>query len=146
MANSACHAGDDGSLTAAAESITLNDKTLISVKGEKDTQDSSAYLMKEDVRFGATEYEPKIVGQNGRRKIKRMIVLAGPDLNCIKHLYILDFTRKQAFASERFGYNPTDKHCLSFEGAKWGKSESTITLVGPMTYVYYTGGKVIGPI
>jgi len=27
-----------------------------------------------------------------------------------------------------------------------GKKESAIMLDGPLTYVYYTGGKVIGPI
>ncbi|MEJ7806304.1 MAG: hypothetical protein WKG03_10345 [Telluria sp.] len=139
------HLGD-GVPGMPAKSITLNDKPLINVKDEKDAQGSSVSLMDEDMQPSAIEYEPKSAGQSGAKKIKRMVVLAGPDANCVKQFIILDFTGKQAFVSERFGYNPEDKSCMSFKRAKWGARESYITLAGPMTYVYYTGGKVIGPI
>jgi hypothetical protein len=136
----------DGSLGVLAKSITLNDKPLINVKEEKDAQGSSVSLMTEIMQVSGTESEPRIAGQSGPKKIKRMIVLVGPDGNCVKQFLILDFTGKQPFVSERFGHNPQDQSCLSFKRAKWGKSESYIYLDGPMTYIYYTGGRVIGPI
>jgi hypothetical protein len=74
------------------------------------------------------------------------VVLLGPVANCVKQFIILDFTGKDAFVSERFGHNPGATACLAFKRARWGKKESEITLGGPLTYVYYTGGKVIGPI
>lgn len=136
----------DESLGTLAKTITLDDKTLINVKGEKDAQGNPISLMTEIMQVSGTESEPRISGKMGPKRIKRMIVLVGPDGNCVKHFVILDFTGKQPFVSERFGDNPQDQSCLSFKRAKWGKSESYIYLEGPMTYIYYTGGRVIGPI
>ena len=136
----------DGKPGSLAESITLNDKPLLSVKGEKDGQGSSLSLMEEIMKLSSSDEEPRIKGQRGHRTVKRMVVLVGPDGTCIKQFVILDFTGKQPFVSERFGYNPGDKSCLSFKRAKWGAKESDIHLEGPMTYVYYSGGRVIGPL
>jgi hypothetical protein len=136
---------EDGKLGVLAKSLTLGDKTLISVKGEKDAQGSYVYLMEELMKTSSKEYAPKIAGQTAR-PIKRMVVRVGPDGNCVKQFVILDFTGKQPFVSERFGYNPGDKSCLTFDRAKWRKRESFVYLEGPLLYAYNTGGKVIGPL
>lgn len=136
----------DGKPGADARTITLNGKPLLKTKGEKDAQGSALSLMIEDLKPSSTEYEAKVAGQADKPKIRRMVVLLGPVANCVKQFVILDFTGKDPFVSERFGYNPGDNSCLAFKRAKWGKKESEITLNGPLTYVYYTGGKVIGPI
>jgi hypothetical protein len=136
----------DGKPGADARTITLNGKPLLAIKDEKDAQGSALSLMIEDLKPGSTEYEAKVPGQADKPKIRRMLVLLGPVANCVKQFIILDFTGKHAFVSERFGYNPGDASCLAFKRAKWGRKESEITLDGPLTYVYYTGGKVIGPI
>jgi hypothetical protein len=136
----------DGKPGADARTITLNGKPLLAIKDEKDAQGSALSLMIEDLKPSSTEYEAKVPGQAEKPKIRRMLVLLGPVANCVKQFIILDFTGKDAFVSERFGYNPGDTSCLAFKRAKWGKKESEVTLDGPLTYVYYTGGKVIGPI
>lgn len=136
----------DGKPGADARTITLNGKPLLAIKDEKDAQGSALALMTEDLTPGSTEYAAKVAGQAGKPTIRRMVVLLGPVANCVKQFIILDFTGKNAFVSERFGDNPGDTSCLAFRRAKWSKKESEITLAGPLTYVYYTGGKVIGPI
>jgi hypothetical protein len=136
----------DGKLGPDARTITLNGKPLLAIRDEKDARGSALSLMFEDLKPTSTEYEAKVAGQAGKPKIRRMVVLLGPVANCVKQFIILDLTGKDAFVSERFGYNPGDTSCLAFKRAKWGKKESEITLDGPLTYVYYTGGKVIGPI
>lgn len=136
----------DGKPGTDARTITLGGKPLLAIKDEKDAQGSALSLMIEDLKPSSTEYEAKVAGQAGRPRIRRMVVLLGPVANCVKQFIILDFTGKDAFVSERFGYNPGDTSCLAFKRAKWGKKESEIILDGPLTYVYYTGGKVIGPI
>lgn len=138
--------GADGKPGVDARTITLNGKPLLAIKDEKDAQGSALSLMVEDLKPTSTEYEAKVDGQADRPKIRRMVVLLGPVANCAKQFVILDFTGKAPFVSERFGYNRGDTSCLAFKRAKWGKKESEITLDGPLTYVYYTGGKVIGPI
>lgn len=136
----------DGKPGADASTITLSGKPLLAIKGEKDAQGSALSLMIEDLKPSSTEYEARVARHGDRPKIRRMVVLLGPVANCVKQFIILDFTGKDAFVSERFGHNPGDTSCLTFRRAKWGKKESEITLDGPLTYVYYTGGKVIGPI
>jgi hypothetical protein len=136
----------DGKPGADARTITLNGKPLLAIKDEKDAQGSALSLMIEDLKPNSTEYEAKIPAQAGKPKIRRILVLVGPVANCVKQFIILDFSGKDAFVSERLGYNPADTSCLAFKRAKWGKKESEVTLDGSLTYVYYTGGKVIGPI
>jgi len=136
----------DGKPGADARTITLSGKPLLAIKDEKDAQGNALSLMVEDLKPNSTEYEAKVAGQADRPKIRRMVVLLGPVANCVKRFIILDFTGKDAYVSERFGHNPGDTACLAFKRATWGKKESEITLGGPLTYVYYTGGKVIGPI
>lgn len=138
--------GADGKPGADARTIMLNGKPLLAIKGEKDAQGSALSLMIEDLKPSSTEYEAKVTGQADKPKIRRMLVLLGSVANCVKQFIILDFTGKDAFVSERFGYNPSHTSCLAFKRAKWGKKESELTLDGPLTYVYYTGGNVIGPI
>ena len=60
----------------------------------------------------------------GRRITKRLIVAEARDGNCIRQFVILDFTLDKPFVSERFGYNPEMKSCLTFKGAKWGAKKS----------------------
>jgi hypothetical protein len=136
----------DGKPGADARAITLNGKPLLAIKDEKDAQGSALSLMIEDLKPSSTEYEAKVPRQADKPKIRRMLVLLGPVANCVRQFIILDFTGKDAFVSEQFGYNPGDTSCLAFKRAKWGKKESEVTLDGPLTYVYYTGGRVIGPI
>lgn len=110
----------DGKPGPDARTITLNGKPLLAIKNEKDAQGSALSLMFEDLKPTSTEYEAKVAGQAGNPKIRRMVVLLGPVANCVKQFIILDFTGKDAFVSERFGYNPGDTSCLAFKRAKWG--------------------------
>lgn len=135
----------DGKLGTPAEKIVINDKTLLSTQGQTDAQGGSVSLMAEIMTSSSSEYMPKRPGKNGNTEIKRMVVLLGGDLNCIKKFAILDFTGEKPFVSERFGKNPNDELCLIFKGAKWGRKESEIILNGPKNYTYYTLEKITGP-
>lgn len=130
-----------------ADSIYLNDKLLVSTKERTDGYGSSLNLMSGDNSyFTGAEMEPRKKNSVGRQLTKRLVVLEGPDGNCIRHFLILDFSGDEPFVSERFGYNPKGISCWTFRGAKWGKKESYIYLSGPMKYIYHTGKSVFGPI
>ncbi len=136
-----------GAAGEPAEKIVLNGHDLLSVKGKDDAQGVPLSLMSGNLMVGSgIETVARKPGQGGRVTTKRIIILEGPDGNCTKHLLILDFTGKQPFVSERFGDNPKDEYCLTLKSAKWGKKESYIKLTNGMTFVYYTGGEVIGAI
>ncbi|MES2116808.1 MAG: hypothetical protein V4578_16725 [Pseudomonadota bacterium] len=138
---------ENGTIGEPAEKIVLNGKDFLSVKDKNDEQGVPLSLMSESLMIGsAIETIARKPGQGGRVMTKRIVILEGSDGNCIKHLLILDFTGQQPFISERFGYNPQDKYCITFKKAKWGAKESYIYLEGPMKYIYYTGGRVFGPI
>lgn len=136
---------DDGSLGEPAKTITLNGKLLISTMNEIDGQGNSVSLMSE--MMTNTSIQRVRLGSSKTKKFetKRMIILVGPDLNCVKNFIILDFTGEKPFFSKKFAENPNDRHCLTFKKAKWGKKESEIVLDGPENYIYYTNDKVIGP-
>jgi hypothetical protein len=81
-----------------------------------------------------------------KRFVDRIIVAEGEDGNCFKHLYIVDLRGDKPYVTKPFYDNPEGKFCLEFKGAKWGKRESSISFENGMKYIYYTGGRVIGPI
>lgn len=135
----------DGTLGTPAERISLNDQTLLSTEGLTDAQGGWVSIMTEIMTSTSTESAPRRPGQTGQTETKRMVVLLGGNGSCIKKFVILDFTGPKPFVSEKFGNNSSDQFCLTFKKAKWGKKESEITLSGPINYIYYTFGKVVGP-
>jgi hypothetical protein len=138
---------EDGSLGGPAQKLTLAGVDFLNASTKPDGYDYSQSLMSADDLYGnSLQVVKKTKPSMGRPQTERMIILEGPDGNCTRQLIILDFTGSKPFISERFGYNPDGKACLKFIRAKWGKKESYIYLEGPMKYVYYTGGRVIGPI
>jgi hypothetical protein len=137
---------DSGSLGSPANKLTLSGQVLLQANTPKDQNDYRPSFMSAHSFPGGEQSETASKKQNEKLMTKRLIVLEGEDGNCIRQLIILDFTNEKPFVSEHFGYNPDGKACLKFKRAKWGKKESYIYLEGPMKYVYYTGGRVIGPI
>jgi hypothetical protein len=137
---------DSGSLGSPANKLTLSGQFLLQANTPKDQNDYRPSFMSAHSFPGGEQSETASKKQNEKLMTNRLIVLEGEDGNCIRQLIILDFTNEKPFVSERFGYNPDGKACLKFIRAKWGKKESYIYLEGPMKYVYYTGGRVIGPI
>jgi hypothetical protein len=137
---------ENGSLGAPATTLTLAGTEFLKVTPKGDGYGFRQSLMSAYDLPGGIQAEKKSERNEGHPKTKRLIILEGPDGNCIRQLIILDFTDSKPFISERFGYNPDGKACLKFKRATWGKKESYIYLEGPMKYVYYTGGRVIGPI
>jgi len=92
------------------------------------------------------QYTPKSKPTDRPLKIDRVIVEEGPSGNCIRYFIILDFTMEKPYVSERFGQDPQEGGCITINKIKWGKQETYIYISGPEKYVYYTGGRVIGPL
>lgn len=137
---------ENGSLGTLAKKLSIADNDLLVANSHPDGFGYGQSLMSADDLPGGVQTQNRSAKKLGRPQTKRLVVLEGPDGNCIRQLVILDFTGERPFVSDRFGYNPDGKACLKFKRAKWGKKESYIYLEGPMKYIYYTGGKVIGPI
>lgn len=94
----------------------------------------------------ALMFSPNKDIESSPRYLARAIVSKGANANCGNRFVIMDFTGTKPYITDAFGYNPDGKYCLEFVKAKWGKKKSYIYLKGPLKYVYYTGGKVIGPL
>ena len=134
-----------GRLSATAVDVKLDDKLLFSSNGLKNGWDENKVLM-HPLYDDGLQLSKKFKPGDYPLPIDRMILMIGPDGNCIHQALIVDFTGSAPYVSEQFGYNPDGKSCLEFVKAKWGKKESYIYLKGPLKYVYYTGGKVVGPL
>jgi hypothetical protein len=74
----------------------------------------------------------------GNAAVYRMIIGEGEDGNCIRHFVLLDFTGDTPYVSNRFGYNPDGKFCLTLDRVKWTQQGAAIYLNGPMKYIYRT--------
>lgn len=87
-------------------------------------------------------------GQEAAQRFSdRVIVAEAVDGTCLHRFVVLDFRGAKPFISQRFGPKTDGKGCLSFTRAKWGKKESYIYLAeGQLKYVYYTGGRILGPV
>lgn len=134
---------EDGTLGDPAKSITLNGEILVSTMDKTDAQGGALSLGSDIMTSSSSEYAQRRSGQVGRTETERMIILVGQG-TCTKQFTILDFTGKKPSVSEMFGNDPTDRHCLTFKKAKWGKIETEIILDGPATF-FYKYGKVTGP-
>lgn len=136
-----------GELSALADKIVLDGKDFVSSKGRVNGYGASLSLMSgNDSRYNGIDVTSVEKNTYARPLTKRLIVFEGASGNCVTHIIILDFTKKKPYVSERFGHDPELKACIGFQGARWGKKESFIDLFGPMKYIYYTGGRVFGPI
>jgi hypothetical protein len=134
-----------GDTDVLAVEVKLDGQTLLMSANRTDFWGYPLYLMISDF---ATPYQESIKSKPTDKplKIDRVVVSEGRNGTCINQFVILDFTGSRPFVSERFGYNPEGKSCLKFVRAKWGKKLSYIYLYGSEKYIYYTGGRVIGPV
>lgn len=99
--------------------------------------------------FPAPSGEVEVVEQGKavtKRYVDRIVVAEAVDGSCARSFRIIDLRGAMPSISERFGLNPKGTSCLKFKRAKWGTKESYLYLEGSLKYIYYTGGKVIGPI
>jgi hypothetical protein len=136
---------ENGQLGSLSARIELNSKLFFTPSPRPDGWGNSLSLMSMDTySLTAIDTFPRAEKKLGRRTTKRLIVAEARDGNCIRQFVILDFTLDKPFVSERFGYNPEMKYCLTFKRAKWGVKESRITL-NDGTYIYTTGADIIPP-
>jgi hypothetical protein len=133
-----------GKPSATAVDAVIGGKPLLSSREQLDAWASREVLMLPD--GDGIELSKSFKPGADPLPVDRLVVQEGANGNCIDQFVILDFTGTKPFVSERFGYNPDGKACLKFIKAKWGKKESYIYLEGPLKYIYYTGGKVVGPL
>jgi hypothetical protein len=139
--------GDWGKPSALASSVTLAGHEILSSVGLKDVWGApERFMIPNTFSDTALELDQRFKPTDYPISIKRLVLAEGGDGTCFTQFTIIDFTTAKPFISDKFGYNPDGKSCLEFVRAKWGKKESYIYLKGPLKYVYYTGGKVIGPL
>jgi hypothetical protein len=136
---------EHGQPDVSAVDVKLNGKTIISSRGRRDAEDYPQALMLPDMII-PYHYTPKSKPTDRPVRIDRVIVEEGPRGNCARRFIIMDFTMEKPYVSERFGDNPNNAFCYMIDKIEWGKKETYIYLSGPEKYVYYTGGKVIGPV
>ncbi|GLI38326.1 hypothetical protein KI811_16720 [Geobacter hydrogenophilus] len=136
----------EGKLDVNAVEAKLDGKSILSSINQKDGWGVSLVIMIPDSHANPYQRTTKTKPPTRPLKIDRIVVAEGRSIDCVNQFIILDFTGEKPFVSERFGYNPEGKSCLHFVRAKWGKKESYIYLNGPDKFVYYTGGRVIGPL
>lgn len=139
--------GDSGKPNVLASSITLAGNEFLSSVGLKDVWGApERFMIPNTFSDSAFELDKGYKSTDYPIPIKRLVLAEGGNGTCLTQFTILDFTTAKPFISDKFGYNPDGKSCLEFVRAKWGKKESYIYLKGPLKYVYYTGGKVVGPL
>lgn len=128
--------------------IRLNGQVLVQPNRAKDPYGYQLSLVEAEA-YAAPSGRSVIPSPNGpisKRNIDRVVIGEVADGGCARQFLIVDLRGPAPFVSERFGLNPDGKSCHSFKSAKWGSTESTIYLAGNLKYVYFTGGKVIGPV
>jgi hypothetical protein len=131
-----------------SHNVRLNGHTLLTSGQNVDPYGYRLVLLEAE-SFVAPNGEAKVT-EDGRqvekRFVDRVVVAEAVDGTCARQFMIVDLRGIKPFVSERFGLNPKGTSCLKFKRAKWDAKESYIQLDGPLKYIYYTGGKVIGPI
>lgn len=132
----------------ASHDLKLDGEVLLKSGQTADPYGHQLVLLKVEA-FVAPTGEAKVIEggkQIDKRFVDRVVVAEAVDGTCARSFIVIDLRGDKPSVSERFGLNPEGKSCLRFNRAKWGKKESYFYLDGPLKYVYYTGGKVIGPI
>lgn len=139
--------GDSGEPYVLASSITLDGNILLSSVGLKDGWGAQQkFILPNTFTDTAFELDKHYKSGDYPIPIKKILIAEAGIGTCLTQFIIVDLTTAKPFISEKFGYNPDGKSCLEFVKAKWGKKESYIYLKGPLKYIYYTGGKVVGPL